>query len=60
MANGKTPVVLNYIYGLGGRDTTVNMLKDVYKELDQCAKAGEAVVPLQQFLGLRGPKLAFY
>ncbi len=60
LAHGKNPVMLNYIYGLGGRDTTIDMLKEVYKELDECAKAGEAKYPLQQFLGLRGPKLAFY
>ncbi len=60
LAGGKKPVVLNYIYGLGGRDTTIEMLKEVYEDLDKCAKAGEPVVPLQQFLGLRGPKLSFY
>ena len=60
LAAGKAPIVLNYIYGLGGRDTTIDMLKGVYEDLDNCAKAGEAVVPLQQFIGLRGPKLSFY
>ncbi len=60
LAAGKAPIVLNYIYGLGGRDTTIDMLKGVYEDLDKCAKAGEAVVPLQQFIGLRGPKLSFY
>ncbi len=60
LAHGKSPVVLNYIYGLGGRDTTIQMLLDVYEDLDKSAKAGKAVVPLQQFLGLRGPKLSFF
>ena len=60
LANGKKPVLLNYIYGLGGRDTTIEMLQDIYKDLDACAKAGEAVVPLQQFIGLRGPKLSYF
>ena len=60
MAKGKHPVMLNYIYGLGGRDTTIEMLKEVYEQLDECAKAGEAKYPLQQFVGLRGPKLSFY
>ncbi len=60
MAKGKHPIVLNYIYGLGGRDTTIEMLKEVYTQLDECAKAGEAKYPLQQFVGLRGPKLSFY
>jgi pyruvate ferredoxin oxidoreductase alpha subunit len=60
LAHGQKPVMLNYIYGLGGRDTTIEMLKEVYTQLDECAKAGKPVYPLQQFLGLRGPKLAFY
>ncbi len=60
LAHGKSPVVLNYIYGLGGRDTTIDMIKSVYEDLAKSAEAGEPVVPLQQFLGLRGPKLAFY
>jgi len=59
-AANNSPVILNYIYGLGGRDTTIDHLLDVYNQLDECAKAGKAVYPLQQFLGLRGPKLSFF
>lgn len=60
LASGKNPIVLNYIYGLGGRDTTINNLVDIYKQLDECAKSGERKYPLQQFIGLRGPKLSFF
>ncbi len=56
----KSPVLLNYIYGLGGRDTTIADLEKVYEDLDRCAKSGEYEVPVQQFIGLRGPKLAFF
>jgi pyruvate ferredoxin oxidoreductase alpha subunit len=58
-ANNK-PIILNYIYGLGGRDTTIEQLVDIYKQLDECAKAKEYKYPLQQFIGLRGPKLSFF
>ena len=54
------PVVTNYIYGLGGRDFTVEHAEEVFKELDANAKAGKPTTPLQQFVGLRGPKLSFY
>lgn len=60
LASGKNPIVLNYIYGLGGRDTTIKELMDIYKQLDDCAKSGERKYPLQQFIGLRGPKLSFF
>ncbi|HIE35470.1 MAG TPA: 2-oxoacid:ferredoxin oxidoreductase subunit alpha [Campylobacterales bacterium] len=60
LAAGKNPIILNYIYGLGGRDTTIDQLIDIYKQLDECAKSGEVKYPLQQFVGLRGPKLSFY
>ncbi len=60
LAAGKSPIILNYIYGLGGRDTTIDHLVDIYRQLDESAKAGERKYPLQQFIGLRGPKLSFY
>ncbi|WP_200762767.1 2-oxoacid:ferredoxin oxidoreductase subunit alpha [Nitrosophilus alvini] len=60
LQSGKTPVLLNYIYGLGGRDTTIAHLTDIYEQLDRCAKSGKSEYPLQQFIGLRGPKLSFY
>ena len=54
------PVITNYIYGLGGRDFTVEHAEDIYKELAANAAAGKPTTPLQQFIGLRGPKLSFY
>jgi pyruvate ferredoxin oxidoreductase alpha subunit len=53
------PAILNYIYGLGGRDFTLDTARGVYSELKECADSGEIKFPLQQFIGLRGPKLSF-
>ncbi len=54
------PMILNYIYGLGGRDMKIEDLNALFKELKECADAGEIKYPLQQFIGLRGPKLSFF
>ncbi len=48
-----------YVYGLGGRDLTKAHLTDLYKELQANADAGKVLTPLQQFIGVRGPKLTF-
>jgi pyruvate ferredoxin oxidoreductase alpha subunit len=48
-----------YIYGLGGRDLTKAHLVDLYTELQANVDAGKVTTPLQQFIGVRGPKLAF-
>ena len=53
------PILSNYIYGLGGRDMTQEMLLDIYKDLDANAKAGKLTHATQQFIGLRGTKMAF-
>ncbi|RDU69541.1 2-ketoisovalerate ferredoxin oxidoreductase [Helicobacter cholecystus] len=53
------PILSNYIYGLGGRDMTQDMLNKIYKELDDNAKAGKLTHATQQFVGLRGKELAF-
>ncbi len=47
------PHIVNYIYGLGGRDTTMDMVKSVYNDLDTIAKTGETGSTMR-FLGLRG------
>lgn len=52
--------VLNYIYGLGGRDTTFEHIQDVYKDLKECTEAGKRVKPVMQTINLRGKPLAFY
>ena len=54
------PVINNYIYGLGGRDITQNDLKEIFRDIKKNADAGKLVTPLQQFSGLRGPKLSFF
>lgn len=53
------PVLSNYIYGLGGRDMTQEILDEIYLELDKNAKAGKLTHATQQFVGLRGKKMAF-
>lgn len=55
----KKPILSNYIYGLGGRDMTQEDLFQIYKDLDANAKAGKLTHPTQQFIGLRGKKMAF-
>ena len=54
------PIINNYIYGLGGRDMTQENLKEIFKEIKKNADEDKLVTPLQQFSGLRGPKLSFY
>ena len=57
---GSHPIMSNYIYGLGGRDLTQAHLEGIFAELDANAKAGKLTHPLQQMLGLRGPKMSFF
>ena len=52
-------VLTNYIYGLGGRDLTKAHLVEIFAQLEENAAAGKSTTPLQQYIGLRGPKLAF-
>jgi len=54
------PLITNYIYGLGGRDLTVEAIKDIYRELDANAKSGKRTGKIQQFISLRGPKLEYF
>ena len=58
--NTDTKALLSgYIYGLGGRDLTKAHLVALFKELQANVDAGKVLTPLQQFIGVRGPKLAF-
>jgi pyruvate ferredoxin oxidoreductase alpha subunit len=52
-------VLTNYIYGLGGRDLTKAHLHNIYGQLQANADAGKATTALQQYIGVRGPKLEF-
>jgi pyruvate ferredoxin oxidoreductase alpha subunit len=54
------PIISNLIYGLGGRDMTVALLKDIYRTLDKEAKDGKLAGKIQRFVGVRGPELSFY
>jgi pyruvate ferredoxin oxidoreductase alpha subunit len=54
------PLISNYIYGLGGRDMTIDGLKEIITELNEDAKAGSLQHPIQQFFGVRGPKLSYF
>ena len=53
-------VLTNYVYGLGGRDLTKAAVKGIYTELQANADAGKPTTPLQQLLGVRGPKISFF
>lgn len=59
MANGQNAIMTNYIYGLGGRDTTIEHILEVIKETNKNFEAGKRVTDLQGFVNLRGPKLSF-
>ena len=53
-------LICNYIYGLGGRDVTVEQISAIYKTLEADKKAGKLTHDLQCFSGLRGPDISFY
>jgi pyruvate ferredoxin oxidoreductase alpha subunit len=59
-AFGYNSIITGYIYGLGGRDTTVDDNLEVFKDLAMNAEAGKRVTPLQKFIKLRGPELSFF
>lgn len=48
----KPPAVVNYIYGLGGRDIGIDEIKRVYKNLERIAQT-KKVEELVGYLGLR-------
>ncbi len=54
------PMITNYIYGLGGRDFAVEEAKRIFKEQKAHADAGHITTPIQQFSGVRGPRLGFF
>ena len=47
------PYIINYIYGLGGRDTSPTELRSIYENLQRILQAG-SVKKTIQYLGLRG------
>lgn len=50
--NEKQVPMVNYVYGIGGRDTTEKQLESVYTDLSEIAKTGEIGEPYR-YLGLR-------
>ena len=44
---------INYVYGIGGRDTTVKDIEKVYNDLEEIAKSGNIDNPYR-YLGVRG------
>lgn len=46
------PKLVNYIYGLGGRDIQPHMIDGIYKELQKAVETGE-IEKTVQFIGLR-------
>jgi pyruvate ferredoxin oxidoreductase alpha subunit len=47
------PYIVNYIYGLGGRDTSPRKLRSIYENLQDILKARRIETPIH-YLGLRG------
>lgn len=50
--NKKQVPMVNYIYGIGGRDTTTMQIESVYNDLQEIVKNGETGNPYR-YLGLR-------
>ncbi len=53
--NGKNVPMVNYVYGIGGRDTTASDIEGVYKDLGEIVKTGKIDNPYRYF-GLRREK----
>jgi pyruvate ferredoxin oxidoreductase alpha subunit len=54
------PLMSGYIYGLGGRDFAIDEAKRIMREQKAHADAGFVTTDIQQFSGVRGPKLGFF
>ena len=59
-SGGQVIPTTNYIYGLGGRDISIENIKEIYREQQANADAGHITTDIQQFTNLRGPKLSFF
>ncbi|MGQ9722370.1 MAG: transketolase C-terminal domain-containing protein [Candidatus Jordarchaeum sp.] len=46
------PIVVNYIYGIGGRDTSPSQIRKIYEELRRILEAGRVETPVR-FVDLR-------
>jgi pyruvate ferredoxin oxidoreductase alpha subunit len=47
------PYVLNYIYGLGGRDTSPEQIREIYEDLQRALQTKRVDEPIR-YVGLRG------
>ena len=54
------PIMTNFVYGLGGRDFSIAEAERIYTEQMAHIEAGHITTDIQQFSGLRGPKLGFF
>ena len=54
------PLMSDIIYGLGGRDMTVNDLEEIISEANDEVKAGKLNGTIQRWVGVRGPELKYY
>ena len=54
------PMITGFVYGLGGRDFSIEEAERIYAEQQAHADAGYITTEIQQFSGLRGPKLGFF
>ena len=50
--NKKQVPTVNYVYGIGGRDTKSDDIESVFKDLEEIAKTGNVDNPYR-YLGLR-------
>ncbi|MEW6102813.1 MAG: hypothetical protein AB1630_03190 [bacterium] len=48
----EAPLLVNYIYGLGGRDIGIEDIKRVYNDLTSCLKEQKVDEPIR-YLGVR-------
>lgn len=53
--NGKNVPAINYIYGIGGRDTTTKDIHTVYTDLQEVANSGKVENPYR-YLSVRRDK----
>lgn len=49
----KRPITVNYVYGLGGRDCTLDHISTVYDDLQTILKYGKVPTKLVNYLGVR-------
>ena len=54
------PLMSDLIYGLGGRDMTVNEIEGIYKDAQDEVNTGKLNGSIQRWVGVRGPELKYY